>query len=664
MKKKFIAVSMVLGALALSSTTLTSCVDDNESASVTKIRDAKAQQLTALANYQQAQADAEQIIAEAEAAIKNAIAEAKKIENESSSVDLEIKKATLASDIEAATAKAEANLLAQKALLAQAKAELLQVEDAVDLMTKEKIKNLIAAADAIMNGGEYTVYEANIIYDNYGNQYTVSDDTKVEVKEEESLMGIDPNTNEQVGLKYQLIEKKAAKANAEYDLTDTKLAIAEYVRKKNIELATDEALLAEYQKYSNTDKETAQKAADEAKAKLNALQQTWNQAEATEKAEAPKINTAYTAVKATEVEKFLTAHPEYEKTTDNLGHQITPVVTREAPEAETVTVTYDDGTTGDATPDYTWIGTYTSTEHNGNTIYTPIKNETGTKQIVVNEEELAKRVTSATRALEVAQAEYDAAVKDQTEGLKDDAVISEALGFNAGSFNNPGGLDLTTATYEDLKDATADAQKAYDKDQTQANRDALEAAEADEATYVAYYDVDDTDLESAKETKAAIDELNTLLTGDAFKAYTTAYEAYIAAHDANVTFATATLKAQHNYEVQNALATTLQNVANGYTDWASLISLKEQAINKAKKDIANMTDKGIVAGENGAGATEASRQAYIDALDAEIKRLEKEISIKESMYNYYMDQVEALIQGEEAPAVPETPAEGEETPAE
>lgn len=56
MKKKFIAVSMVLGALALSSTTLTSCVDDNESASVTAIRDAKAKQLTALAGYYDAQA--------------------------------------------------------------------------------------------------------------------------------------------------------------------------------------------------------------------------------------------------------------------------------------------------------------------------------------------------------------------------------------------------------------------------------------------------------------------------------------------------------------------------------------------------------------------------------------------------------------------------------
>ena len=51
MKKKFIAVYALIAVLALGSTTLTSCVDDNESASVTAIRDAKAEELKAYANY-------------------------------------------------------------------------------------------------------------------------------------------------------------------------------------------------------------------------------------------------------------------------------------------------------------------------------------------------------------------------------------------------------------------------------------------------------------------------------------------------------------------------------------------------------------------------------------------------------------------------------------
>ena len=69
--------------------------------------------------------------------------------------------------------------------------------------------------------------------------------------------------------------------------------------------------------------------------------------------------------------------------------------------------------------------------------------------------------------------------------------------------------------------------------------------------------------------------------------------------------------------------------------------------------------------ENGTQVDEATKQAYIDALDVEIARLEKEISIKQAQYDSYMSQVEALINGEETPEVPETPEEGgEETPAE
>lgn len=650
MKKKFIAVSVLICALALGSTTLTSCVDDNESASVTAIRDAKAAQLNALANYQQAQADAEKIISEAKAAIKNAEAKAKEIQNEIDSLKLEKKKATIATEIEAAQAKAEAALILQKAALEKAKAELLQASDAVDLATKWRINNLVAAADAIMNGGVYTLYTGDIIVNPDGS-ISSSGNSKQEIT-------IAP-TASITGLNTELLSQKAARVNAEYDLTDTKLKIAEYVRKEKIKLAVDQALLAEYQKYSNTDKETAEKAANEAKAQLNGLQETLDQAIATEKAEATKIANAHTAISATEVEKFFENTDNNNKYGENGS---TPVIAREYPKAETVTVTFDDGTIGDATPDYTWDGTYTPIYNGSGDVIGYNKNTNRAKeQIIVDEEALAAEVTKAARDLDVAQTNYDAAVKVQTEGLKDAALVKDAPGYQARDFNNDSGLDLTTATYKDLKDATAAAQKAYDKEATQANRNALDRAEADEATYVAYFDVDDTALENAKEAKAAIDALNTLLTGDAFKAYTAAYEAYIAAHDANVASATATLKAQHNYDVQDDLATTLANVAAGYTDWAEKINTKEKAINTAEKKIANMTDNGTTTG----GYTEASRQAYIDALDVEIARLEKEISIKQAQYDSYMSQVEALINGEETPEVPETPEEGgEETPAE
>lgn len=70
MRKKFIGVYALMAVLALG-TTVTSCVDDNESASVTAIRDAKAEQLKALAAVSNAEAEYHKAMA----AVQNAQAE-------------------------------------------------------------------------------------------------------------------------------------------------------------------------------------------------------------------------------------------------------------------------------------------------------------------------------------------------------------------------------------------------------------------------------------------------------------------------------------------------------------------------------------------------------------------------------------------------------------
>ena len=67
MKKKLMMVAVLLGALSLGA-----CVDDNESASVTAIRNAKAAQLESIAALNNAKAQAETLRAEAEAALANA----------------------------------------------------------------------------------------------------------------------------------------------------------------------------------------------------------------------------------------------------------------------------------------------------------------------------------------------------------------------------------------------------------------------------------------------------------------------------------------------------------------------------------------------------------------------------------------------------------------
>ena len=65
MKGKFMIIAAMLGAL-----TFGACVDNNESASVENVRNAKAEELKSLAALNNAKAQAELIAANAEAALK------------------------------------------------------------------------------------------------------------------------------------------------------------------------------------------------------------------------------------------------------------------------------------------------------------------------------------------------------------------------------------------------------------------------------------------------------------------------------------------------------------------------------------------------------------------------------------------------------------------
>ena len=619
MKKKFIAVSVLICALALGSTTLTSCVDDNESASVTAIRDAKAAQLNALANYQQAQADAKKIIAEAEAAIKNAEAKWQEIQNEIEGLELEKAKATLETDIEAAKAKAEAELLIQKAALEKAKAELLQASDAVDLATQWRINNLIAAADAIMNGGTYVLYTGDIFVNPDGTIASTGYQRSITIDPSVSING----TN---GLTSQLLTKKADRVKAEYELTDIKLKIADLVREEEEKLARNEALLKEYQNYSNEDRDAAYEALNKEEAALAPLEKKWNETLAAYQTEATNIDKANRKVEATEVENYLVSNR------DALQY-----ITREYPERKEVTVTYEDGTSTITWGDYSLGG-----EAKG--------------QIIVNTDKLNEDILSAERNVEIYKTGVTEAKKTETDGKKDDAAVY---------VSDPDyGTLLFDGTYKELNDAIKEASDEFKDDPTNGNKATLENLEKAKKLYEDGLAQGVKNAEEALETQEeALEKLNTtktVLTGDAFKTYTTTYEAFIAAVDKSVDSWVAYLQANYSWAIQNSLVETLTSVAEGYTNWEDEINQLEQNINTNKKNIASMT-----VNENGTQVDEATKQAYIDALDVEIARLEKEISIKQAQYDSYMSQVEALINGEETPEVPETPEEGgEETPAE
>ena len=111
MKKKLMMVAVLLGAL-----TLGACVDDNESQSVTKVRDAKAAQLNALAAKANAEAEAETIRANAEAALKaaetaykQAMADKEAAEAEYTKQEYLLRLAKIKAEYEASIAEAKKN---------------------------------------------------------------------------------------------------------------------------------------------------------------------------------------------------------------------------------------------------------------------------------------------------------------------------------------------------------------------------------------------------------------------------------------------------------------------------------------------------------------------------------------------------------------------------
>lgn len=416
------------------------------------------------------------------------------------------------------------------------------------------------------------------------------------------------------GLNDRLLQKKADRVKADYELVDIKLQIAEAVRKEEKKLAVNEALLAEYQKYDNTDLDAAEKAYNEASQKLPALQKLYNEANDLYLTEVnEKVNPALNDIDKTELMLYINGDPN--------GYRVSAYISYEPREAETITINHDDGTAERYTPSYTQY------------------------QIVVNEEDLAAAVTNVDSNAKIAGQKLKDAEKAQADGLKDDAIT----------------LDGVT-TYKELKTAVADAKKAFDKNPTEENKLAWVNADEKLTEYEKSLQkkVDDAQekLDIANEEVEIINEINKLLTGDAFKAYTAKYEAYIAAVDAAAETLIAAMKAEHNLQVQNELADGLKSVVDAHTDWLALINQTEQAINDNKKNIATMTaDDGQT--------TEAIKQQYIAILDQEIARLEKEIAIKQAQYDGYMTQIEALINGDTGTEEPETPEEGgEETPAE
>ena len=643
MKKKFMMAAVLLGALSLGS-----CVDDNESASVTAIREAKAKQIGALANYQQAQADAELILANAEAKVKEAnaeykaaLAKIKDLKAQEKELELQKSQATLETDIEKAKTQAQADLIDAQAKLEKAKAELIAATDAADLATQNKIAALINNANVIMyGGGSLQISNGN---GGYRPNQTIA--------KNQSLIG-DPDTKADHGLKLQLIDVNANLVTAQHDLESTKALIQKFVETEKAELAQNEALLKALNENKTTDREEAQKALDAANEALPAYQKAVDVANTAHNNTKTASDAAYEALKTTELYQYLNEYiedpinPGYSSTryyvlyevqyllnnaynvdySENIGN----IISTEFPEAEKINITYDDGSYYSGF----YSGFYDGFDYNNRY----------QSKYVIDEEAISAAVKLAERNLAIKKPAYDQAKEDYDEGMKTDNPIHE------GYIN-----------------AVKTAQEDFDEDPTETNKSKLEAAEEDLMSYKNQLKDDfesaTENYEKAQEALDLMKEVQTKLTGDTYKNYSALYDKYVEAYKANIEPYIAWMKATYNKTVQDGLITALTAAVNSYGTeyWNEKIKEVEAAIRENNKNIAAMTDSGYATDaeddtntnvDEGAGYTEASRQAYIDALTVEKAALEQEIAVKQAQYDDYMKQVEALIGGNT-----ETPAE-------
>lgn len=191
MKKKLMMVTVLLGALAFGA-----CVDDNESASVTAVREAKAKQLTALATKAEAEAEAALITANAEKAYKEALikyqeALTKQEEATTEQIQEQIRQSKEKFDAEIETIKAEYEarmweakkraIIAEQAFLDQAETRLQALYLAYSGAAEELSELKQSKAGEELNLVRMQAYALKI--DEYIGQKTAEYEAQIKVKE-------------------------------------------------------------------------------------------------------------------------------------------------------------------------------------------------------------------------------------------------------------------------------------------------------------------------------------------------------------------------------------------------------------------------------------------------------------------------------------------------
>ena len=613
MKKKFIAVYALIGVLALGSTALTSCVDDNESASVTAIRDAKKQQLEALAALDNAKA----LYEEAMAKIKEAVAEGKLLENDRYAAETE---------------KLKAEYEQQKQ-----KAEQLLVTQLQDYQIK--------------------------LYDNY-----------------EKAQG------EVVNITGQIVDKELQIASVKADTAHLKAIVAELIHDEELNIAEETAKKEAYQAMGNNSYDELVKQREQLNIEKENLEN-----EKTAKSNAKTAaGLAFDNAKAQKVEGGTVK-------SDNSGTESTKVETPlKTVEAINILKDMASDDTNDPNGSYDKVISM-SVVKEGEEIKASedaaYKDYAYTLQVLD-----APAVTVVTNKL---QDNIDAA--EAAKGEEDDKAATPLYGTSA-TENDYSAIEFASdatayAKLNYFKEAAEEAQKDLEDAQ-----DALEEAEeAETGVEAAQQKVDaaqadvrqaeenlgfandrilaaaDEEIKKAEDLKAEFDAAVALLDENSadYKAYKAAVEAlintegkaYVAADEEHKAAELAYVTAVGEY---NAV---VELVGNGTaTSTGTVIDINAK-IAECDKNIADANAKiakyenllyddptGTTTDPGNTNSYEESKQALLAELEAQLQDLNDKLVIAEQAEASWKEQLEASLNGTAAPA-PETPAEGEETPA-
>lgn len=502
MKKKFFAIYALIGAMAVSPI-FTSCVDSEETPSVEALRNAKAEELKAIADLNNAQAASATALAAADAALLNAQAEAQKAQkkyNEANAALLETQN--------------EAEKAALEVTIKQAEADLARIQGEIDAQAIYIQSQLMYAQQQLLDA-QKRLENATKNYDEYekaklqnlANQYSWA------------VQDLQYYQQQLIAAKSQLVKLESGLVKAEDALEKTIAANNNQIALNNIQIET----LKKYTNYSEDkdalylEMQEANSVRNVANNQRNAAQSTWN--ELLNNIDGSAINEAWEEITKDEFYQFVwnnrIADEENEGNWDYV-YQISQYFNVLKHTWENNEHKYGDYEYYDYCGDSFIFEYEMSTDirqieldADDNTSWRKESIKNWNEEIKTKETELETAV-AATKAAKKAWDEAEEADKDAKKAEYETALNAE-LALNADIENLQNNVEVYTksiAIYDKALDLAKNAAKYY---------------EALQAKIKAY---NDANVAAYAETLAAWEKYI-----DAYEAYQEAYTAYLALYD-------------------------------------------------------------------------------------------------------------------------------------